>query len=109
MPDSLSRKERDMTEELDPISIFVDSVAGAIVAAKVSGKWRLNMPRIAAVGETLGIAPADLDEGGKHFETITARIEILGLSMPTKRDARLTAERLFGPRGKLAPDFLVKD
>jgi hypothetical protein len=45
MPDSLSRKERDMTEELDPISIFVDSVAGAIVAAKVSGKWRLNMPR----------------------------------------------------------------
>jgi hypothetical protein len=85
MPDSLSRKERDMTEELDSTSIFVDSVAGAIVAAKVSGKWRLNMPRIAAVDETLGIAPADLDEGGKHFETITARIEILGLSMPTKR------------------------
>jgi hypothetical protein len=63
----------------------------------------------AQADEAPAVAPADLDEGGKHFEAITTRIEILGLSMPTKRDARLTAERLFGPRGKLAPDFLVKD
>jgi hypothetical protein len=98
-----------MSEEPDPIAVFIDCVAGCIVIERVTGgKWRLNMPRVAAVGETLGIAPEDLDEGGKHYDAIMARVSFLGLTMETKRDARLTAEKLFGPKGGLAPDFLSK-
>jgi hypothetical protein len=102
-------KGGSLSEEPDRIAVFIDCVAGCIVIERITGgKWRLNMPRVAAVGETLGIAPEDLDQGGKHYDDLMARESFFGLTIATKRDARLTAEKLFGPKGELAPDFLCK-
>jgi hypothetical protein len=63
-----------MTTETDPISVFLDCVAGAIVTAKASGRWRLNVSHIAAVGQSLGIPGVELDEGGRHFAGIMERV-----------------------------------
>ena len=92
---------------MENIDTLIDCIAGAIVAGNVSGRWRLDLPRIAAVAETVGVLPAEIDEGGEHFAAISERIVALGLMTPTESDADRTACELFGPAGSLAPGFLV--
>jgi hypothetical protein len=90
---------------MDNIEALIDCVAGAIVAAHGSGgRWRLDLPRIAAVGETLGVLPHEIDEGGTYFAAISDRVVGLSLTVPTPEDAHATAEAaasimLAGTRG----------
>jgi hypothetical protein len=65
------------------------------------------LPRIAAVAETVGVSPAEIDEGGEHFDEIMTRVVALSLTTPTQADADRTASELFGPAGRLAPGFVV--
>jgi hypothetical protein len=91
---------------MDNLETLLDCIAGAIVAGNISGRWRLNLPRVAVVAELVGVVPADLDEGGAHFGAISERIVALSITTPTEADADRTASELFGPNGTLAPGFL---
>jgi hypothetical protein len=94
---------------MENLDALLDSIAGAIIAGKASGnRWRLNLPRVGAEAETLGVEPADLDEGGQHFDGIMSRLVVLSMTLPTRQHAHKTAKELFGPKGTLAPDFLIR-
>jgi hypothetical protein len=93
---------------MDNIETLIDCIAGAIVAAHASGgRWKLNLPRIAAVGDVLGVLPHEIDEGGMHFAAISDRVVALSMMVPTPEAAHDTAESLFGPNGTLAPGFVA--
>jgi hypothetical protein len=53
------------------------------------------------------VLPAEIDEGGTHFAAISDRIVVLSLMTSTPEHASETAEAMFGPKGALAPGFLM--
>jgi hypothetical protein len=45
---------------MDNVETLIDCIAGAIVAAHGSGgRWKLDLARIAAVGDVLGVLPPE--------------------------------------------------
>jgi hypothetical protein len=100
-----------MIEKNSEFDIFLDAIAFVIVSVNRQKKWKANLPRIAAVGESLGVTQPDLEPGGKYFDEICHRIAKLGLETgghDVAAGAELLAETWFGPAGELAPNFMLK-
>jgi hypothetical protein len=89
------------------IETFYDAFVGAIICSHKQGKWKLNLPVIAATGESLGISEAEINPGGRHYDEIIRRVGA-ATAGGSGRDARSTAESCFGPQGEVAPNFMKR-
>jgi hypothetical protein len=93
------------------IEIFVNACASVILLVSKQQSWKANLPYISAVAEHLGLTPAESQPGGSIGDRILKIVSMDGAWIAghnIEKEAVRVAEKLFGPTGELAPNFMVK-